>query len=200
MYAISPTSNFFQKRPRLFDYATMKAEVRELVDYTIANHLAPNPVIRMRFGTRKPKVDSLWMLSWSDLIELRKALAENQLADLFKILYGISEKRLAQLDLFNCFAAYHWAINELKQIHDAEIERLQDDPSDDEKEAGVEELYEYGHYPALDNLAKGNALVYDNWLRLPYAVVFQKLAKDKLIADINEKYHAIISRKNQKPS
>ena len=192
------------KRPSIYHYMTLTPEVKSLVDYTIKENLNPNPVLVQKVffikKTIKPKTQNLWTLSWSDIIELKKSIQEKDILSFLKIMYKVDEKQFMMLDTFNCFAAYKWFVDRMEEIYNAELERLHEEPEDDFEGTGVEELSEYDYVPALDYLAKGDLTKYDEYLKMPYAKVFRKMAMDKVIREINKKYQKNVSRRTQKHS
>ena len=186
----------FTQKIRMCDYDNLPSEVKELVNYTITNNLKQNPILRLKKDI-KPKEDSLWFLNWSNIIELREALSEQDLRSAIKIVYGISENQFNQLEVFNLYAAYLWIANQFKEMMETEIEQLSFELGEDEKEAGAEDLQEFGYVVALDGLAGGDILKYDEYLRLPYAKVFRKLCLDKTRYEINKNMQKNASRKSQ---
>jgi hypothetical protein len=186
---------------KIIDYVRLNPKHRGLVDYMVKEYSKPNPLIRVnslfKIKHIKPKNDNLWMLSWSDIIELKQAINDKDILTVLRILYQLSEADFVKLNAFNCFSAYKWCVESLKEIYDAEIERLEEDIPDTLKDAGIEELEEYGYVPALDRLANGDITRYDEFLNMPYAKVFRKLAMDVLTRKINEKYQENVSRRNK---
>ena len=152
----------FKNRPMLVEYALLPVEVKEVVDYTIQESLKSNSQLRVRGvlpKVVKPKNENLWFLSWSDIIELRLAISEQRMYDVLNIVFGITEKQFALLDLFNAYSAYKWTVEQFKEIVEIEIQELSSEHSQDELEAGVEELHEFGYSVALDGIAKGDLTV-----------------------------------------
>lgn len=186
---------FLKKNVRIRDYESLGTEDREFVDYTIKNSLRPNP--RLRIGRKKvrPKHFDLWAISWSDLILTRKYLGDNEIKELLKLHYGLKEKEFLLLNMFNAFAVYKWIAERVKEINDVEKAELDDEPTDDEKEAGVQELERYDYAVALDSLSKGQVWKEEELLQMPYSVIFRKLCLNRDKAEIQRKYQEIVSRK-----
>jgi hypothetical protein len=180
--------DLFKKRLMLTDYPNLSHDAKELVDYTIKKSLKCNSVLRVRgFRTKylKPKKANLWFISWSERIELGMAVDENDIFEILKIIYGINEKQFVRLELYNAFAVHKWIIEELKLIVQSEMNELHSEPTEEEKEAGVEELQQFSYYNSLDSFTNGNILIQEEWLKLPYSKIFRKMCLDKIRHDIN---------------
>lgn len=189
----------FINRPKMKHYPLLTGDVKDVVDYTIRESLKANPIIRINrfigYKKVKPKKSDLWFLTWSDLIALREAVREQDIFEIMKIVYLLNPKKIAEVDVFNCFAAYTWITKQMIEIHKIEMDMLYEDPTEDEKEAGVEKLQEFSYTVALDNLANGDVLKYDEYLKLPYAKIFRKLCLNKTNNDIQKQYQENVSRK-----
>jgi len=189
----------FKKRVMLVNYPFLTSEAKMLVDYTIKENLKCNNVLRVRglFRTKKllPKKSTLWSITWNDRIELGLAVGENDIFAMLKIIYGISEKQFKRLELFNAFSAYKFIIEELKEMVRIEAQELEHEYTEEEKEAGVEELQQFSYYNTLDTLTNGNILIQNEWLMLPYSKIFRKMCLDKVRFDINLKMRENANRK-----
>jgi hypothetical protein len=192
----------FKNRLKLSDYFSLPLESKEVIDYTVSESLRPNSIIRLYGGliTKKPKKENLWFLSWSDIIELKIAIAGENIFEVFKIVFGLNEKEFSRLEMFNAFSAYKWVAEKIVEIMNIEIQELSSEMSDEEKEAGAEELQEFGYSLILDSMTKGNLLVNDDWLKLPYVKVFRKMCMDKKRYDINKTMQENASRKSKRNS
>lgn len=192
----------FTNRPTLKHYAFLDGEVRELVDYTIKQSLKANEVLRLKssFSTKqiKAKQSDFWFLPWSTLLEIREAVIEQNLVEVFRLVYGINQNQFLSLDVFNAFSAYKWVIQKLEDIALIEKQELGDGLTPEEKEAGAEALKEFGYSVTLDSLAKGNILRYNKILKKPYAVIFRKMCLDKTNNEIKKNYSENASRKNKR--
>ena len=192
----------FKQRPMLVEYPLLPQSVKEVVDFTVKESLRPNSALRIRSlipKTLMPKKSDLWYLPWSDIVELRVAVSEQNIYDVLRVVFGITEKQFLLLDLFNAFAAYKWIADEFQSIIEIEIQELASEPSEAEIDAGIEELQEFGYSVALDGLAKGDLLKYDDYLKLPYTKIFRKMCLDKKRYEINKNLQDA-GRKNQTDS
>ncbi len=189
--------NLFVTKIMLVEYPLLPQEVKEVADYTIKETLRGNPELRIKGKVIKPKQMNFWSLTWSDIILLRLAITDQNMLDVLSIVFQIGEKEFMKLELFNAYAAYTWVVNQFKTIIDAEIEQLASELSEEEKEAGAEDLQEFGYTVALDGLTKGDLLKYDDYLMLPYSKVFRKMCLDKKKYDINKQLQENASRKSQ---
>lgn len=196
--------NIFIVRPMLMQYNNLHPEVKEVVDYTVKESLKANSGLRIsKFPISKtiePKKDNLWFLPWTDIIELRIAISEKNMFDVFRIVYEINESDFTKIEMFNAFAAYKWVVDQFRAIVEIEVQELSSEPSEEEKEAGADELQEFGYSIMLDAIAKGDLLKYDDYLKLPYAKIFRKLCMDKKRYEINKNIQQNASRKAQRNS
>lgn len=192
--------NIFDNRLLLAQYPLLNNEVKSLIEYTIKENLKVNSELRIKLKVIKPKHNSLWFMSWSDIIELRLAISENNMFECFRIVYGINEKQFSKLELLNAFASYKWMAENFKAIIDVEVEQLASELTEEEKEAGAEDLQQFTYSVALDGLTKGDLLKYDAYLQLPYTKIFRKLCLDKTRYDINKQLQENASRKSQRNS
>lgn len=194
-------NNIFIKRPKVKDYLNLKPEVKELVDYTVSQSLKANPILRKKgfLHTKKitAKQPDFWFLSWSDLVELREAVAEKNMTEALNIVFGIDENDFLSLEIFNAFAAYKWVVEQLTEIAKIESQELGHELTQDEKDAGVEALQEFGYTVAVDSLAKGNLLKYDSILKKPYAIIFRKMCLDKINNEIKKNLYENANRKSR---
>lgn len=193
--------NIFIKRPTISEYPRLEPEVKDLVDLTIKENLKPNPVLRvpMFLYTRYAKAvkTNLWKLSWGDLVLLREAVSAQDILEVFKMIYGITPKQFARLDVFNVFAVYKWIIDQLHDIHEKESIMLPADFTQEEKDAGAEDLLDFGYTVAVDTIAGGDLLKHKEVLKIQYDIIFRKLCLDKKRNDINKTYQENASRKNR---
>lgn len=198
--------NIFTNRPMMADYPTLPADVRELVDYTIKESIRPNPALRVPKGRLfgrtytspvNPKAESLWKLSWGDLIQVRMALQENDLLEIMRLMYGITARTFAMLDLFNVFACYRWVTNELIEIGKIEVQELASELTSDEKLAGADELQRFGVDLAIDALTQGDMTKEDAYLAMDYDRIFKKMCMNKVRGDVNKRLAEI---KTPKPA
>ncbi|WP_194141091.1 hypothetical protein [Flavobacterium hungaricum] len=194
----------FSSRLMLTQYSGLSKEVRDFVNYTVLDCLKLNSQLRLRgvFKSKvvKPKQDNFWFLSWSDIIELRMAIVDENMFEVFKIVFGITEKDFIKLEMFNAFAVYGWIAKQVSEMIKIEFQELSNDLTDEEKNAGAEELQEFGYSLTLDVLTKGDLLKSDDWLRIAYAKIFRKLCIDKKRYDINKTLQENASRKLKRDS
>lgn len=183
--------NLFTRVPKMADYPHLSDEVRELIDYTVENNLKENKELRIRsyFRTRiiKPTQDDFWFMSWNDIIMLKGAIHAGRIYDVFKIVYKISEKQFNALNVFNCFAAYNYIVEKIKSIMKAEKNNLSGKYTQQEIDAGIEDLERFGISLAIDAVAKGDILQYEAVVAKPYAVIFKKLCQDHTINQIQKR-------------
>ena len=187
--------NILLNRPTIKDYISLEGIVKNDVDIVITV-LKPNMILRIKTFKIKPKKVDLWDLSWSDLILLREMIKEKNISGVLELIYSVSQEKFLELDVFNCFAVYKWINEQLALITKEEIFYLNDEPTQKEKDAGIDDLNEFGYTVSLDVLANGNILEYDNYLRKPYHQIFRKFRLNKTKNEIQKKYIDNASRKN----
>jgi len=190
--------NIFKKKLLLKDYENLSPSDKLLIDYTIKESLKINKKLRIKGlfkRSLKCKIDNIWMITWSDRIEIGNAIEKQDIYFIFKYFYGITKKQFIQLELYNAFSVYKYILEEFKKIVDAEYQNLNSEMSEEDKEAGAEELQQFGYSVALDGIAKGDLLKYNDYLQLPYSKVFRKMYMDKTIYEINKQYQENASRK-----
>lgn len=194
----------FKSRLKLSDYSTLTVEAKEVIDYTISESLKPNSVLRLgglfKTNIAKPKKENLWFLSWSDIIELRIAIAEENIFEVLRIVFEIDENEFTRIELLNAFSVYKWISEQYFEIAKIEVQELASEMTDEEKEAGAEDMQEFGYSVMLDSIAQGDLLKYDQYLKLPYAKVFRKMCMEKKRHDINKQMQENASRKSRRNS
>ena len=186
------------------DYQLLDFESKELIDFTIKENLKSNSILRLKklIGIKEiiPKQSSLWNLTWSDIIELRESIKDQNLFEPLALMYGINENQFFKLSVFNAFSTYKWIVEQLKEISDLEKQELGHEITQEEKDAGVEALQDFGYIVAVDGLAIGNILKHKQILQLNYSIVFRKMCLEKVTNEIKKQYQENVSRKNQRNS
>ncbi|WP_445454096.1 hypothetical protein [Flavobacterium sp. 25HG05S-40] len=191
-------------RPRMLDYEQFNIEQLNFIKDVVSNYLKPNPVLRKYRPFRKykelqPKSNNFWNLPWQDILMIRKALSEDNLFEAMNLVYNVSEKEFMLLEILNVFSCLNFITDELAKLNAAEEERLHSELTQEEIDAGAEELQEYGYYNSLKAMCP-DLLEQDKYLKLPYTIIFREMAHSKLLSDINKKYQENAARKNKKPS
>lgn len=193
-------ATIFKTIPTVAEYTLLPTEVKNFVDDIITTGIKANPVARVKGKNISPVQADFWQLSYEQIILLRNAVESMQMEEVFKLIYGLPEKQFLKLQVFNCFACYKWITGQLLEMARIEQDHLGGEPSLDEKNAGVEELAQFGYANNLDMLAGGDLLKYDDILLKPYAVVFRKLYMEKVKQDIQKRYMDYVSRKAKRNS
>ncbi len=187
--------NIFAKRINVKDYQKLTTDVREIVDYTIRHNLNNQSKLGVAKEIKQPIFNDIFELRWEQLIELEELIKEADVFQVLQMVYEITEEEFLDLEIYNCFAAYQFVVNELNELHKMEEAELSSEPSPEQIAAGVEDLNRFGYYNNLDFLAKGNIMVYDELLKKPYSIIFRKLALEKTKSDIQTRYSENVSRK-----
>ena len=99
------------------------------------------------------------------------------------------------IKFFDFFYQWRWVEEEILKTVEMEQNFLSYDPTGDEIEAGIENLYKFGAFATVDGLANGNPLVYQEIESLPYGMIFTKLYLDSVKDKFQRDYHKIITRK-----
>lgn len=177
-------------KPKMIDYTKLTIVERDFIAELYKEYIKPNPILRTRrrFLKKKlkPKQDNFWNYSWSDIVLLRKYISEDNLFEVMRMVYGVSEFEFIKLELLNVFSSLKWITEQLKAISAAEEERLGSELLLEDINAGAEELQEYGYYSALRAL-QPDLLKHEEMMKLPYALIFRELAISELIRNINHK-------------
>lgn len=152
--------------------------------------------IRVKFDGRfimiKPKHYDLWDFSYSDMIELKKALSEQDgielTTELIQIVYSLNVRsKLMDINVLDVFTGLKWVVEELKDIIMIEHSELSCVPDEKEKAAGIEELIRFEHYPTIKSLCSSLNKSKDEVLRMPYSEIFLELCYNKTIGEINKR-------------
>lgn len=190
----------FKKRPKIKDYATLEPEVKEYVDRLIKTSIKANHILRLKedFITTKnikPKKLDFWQMKWSDIITLKNAVKETNITVCMGVVYGINELQFLSLDVFNCFSCYKWVVDSLREVNDIEARELGTEISEEEKNAGVEMLEEFGYAVTLDVLSKGDILKHNKLLEKPYSIIFRQMCLNATNSQIRKNHQENVNRK-----
>lgn len=136
-----------------------------------------------------PKHEDIWDFSYSDIIELKKALAEKKdmelLAELFRIVYQV--KDITCVNVLDVFTVPGWIVKAMQELMEVEQSELAYEPDEKEKAAGIEELARFEEFPTIDALAGGDLSKHAEVLSWPYHKVFQKLCYQKETGEIQKR-------------
>lgn len=198
---INSLDKLLLSRPKVDDYLSMHIDEKDFIDEVVKNYVKSNPFLRTRRRFRihnlEPKEMDFWNLTWNDIVMIRHGFSTNNMLDVFKCVYNINEKQFLKLEILNAFAVYKFMTEQMNKIEAAEHERLSSDMKEDDKEAGAEDLLEYGYYNSLRAVCP-NLLEQKDYLKLPYSMIFRELAISKLISDINTNKQENAARKNKR--
>lgn len=89
-----------------------------------------------------------------------------------------------------------------KQVHDAiekEKKELATKPTSEQVRAGINMFDQFGINNTIDSMAHGDALKYEQVLKLQYSVVFLKLKRTKVETKFKNNYQKIMNEKANKP-
>lgn len=178
--------NIFKDTPTIETYNQLEGEVKEFVDDIIKDSIKPNKVLRLKGKELMPKQEDFWLLTWSDIIELREEIKDMRMIEAMKLIYSITDKDFLHLDIFNCFSVYKWITEQLKNIGEIELRELGHEPTAEEKNAGVESLNEFGYALSLKSLTKGDKTKDAYYLNLTYAEIFREMCMDKRISEVQQ--------------
>lgn len=82
---------------------------------------------------------------------------------------------------------FSWVVEAMTELMETEQTELVYEPTEKEKEAGVEDLNRFDFFPTIDQLTGGDQTRVDEILMLPYHKVFRKMAYTKAVGNINKK-------------
>lgn len=144
------------------------------------------------FDEVMPKHAELWDFPYADMIAIKSAFAGFEGVELMKqladVVYGIHNEQFNLISYLNVAVGFFpWVFEEFEEIISAENNHLDYTPDEKEKSAGIDNLSDFGHFPAIDSLAGGDITKHDEILKMPYHMVFQKLAYQHTVNQIQKK-------------
>lgn len=145
----------------------LDAEKYAEIEFVVKNGLMANPIL---LGNIKPKYSSLMDMTWGELLEFKALLKDEKIIEAIKMLYKVSNFRLKFLKVLNFFAVVKWINSEIETMQRMEANYLTP------KEPSKLNLERFDYLPTLRMLANGDVLKYDDYLKLPYSVIFRELA------------------------
>lgn len=180
-------------------YLSFSEKERLFLDDVIEKYVKKNFELRITKNVIKPTYDDFWMMPWGRLNELREKISSTNIFDVIQIIYDVTEEQFLELEILNVFSCYKWIISQIEIILQAEKDNISSEMSEAMKEAGAEELIPFGIYNSL-RLICPDLTKQEEFLKLPYAIVFRELAFISKSEKIKENYNEIITRKNRRPS
>lgn len=88
------------------------------------------------------------------------------------------EPLIEKCRIIEAFPLTMFYLDQLTKINDEEEQSLNNDPDPEAIAAGIDQLNKFGVFAAVDSLAKGDALKYEQIYELSYSTVFTKLWLD----------------------
>lgn len=190
---------FVLKRITIGSYSKLTGRQRALVDYTIENGLKENHRLRKGFRRLEPKETDFWNLSWSDMILTWRYLEEKNIFELLKLHYPkLKEKDFTKLDIFNAMACYKWIAGRTQIINNAMKNELHQEPTSEEKGAGIDNFSRFDYLPTLKQLCNNDRTQYDFMLAKKFSFIFREMALIKEEINFNRNYRNIVSRKSKR--
>ena len=89
-------------------------------------------------------------------------------------------------DLFQFFSFFNYCKEEIERVNIMEENALGYTPTTDEERAGIDRFNKFGYVLAIDSLAKGNVLKWNEVKNIPYEDAFMKLMIDKTRNDFDK--------------
>jgi len=160
---------------KIKNFAKLEKSKQDDVLYITENFLKPNKELRVASTTLFPKVDDLWALKFSDMINLKDLVENKEFENVIKLMYEVDDHDIKGLSLFNALSTYKYIVQELKEIVKAEEIKLSNEPTQKEINAGIDDFQEFGQYNTLRMLTGGDKTKEKHWLELPYSEVFLEL-------------------------
>jgi hypothetical protein len=88
------------------------------------------------------------------------------------------EPLIERCRIIEAFPTTMFYLDQLAKINEDEEQSLKNDPEPESIAAGIDQLNKFGIFAAVDSLAQGNPLKYEQIYELPYSTVFTKLWLD----------------------
>lgn len=169
-------------------------EDKTLIDI-ILKHVNPKKVITSKFRDKvirwEPKVGTLYELEYKHVIVIKQQLQNPTLEAMNVVLRSVyrfrTQEQFLNCSVFDVFAAYTWIVEEVKGIYEVERQKLYREPTQKQKNAGIEEFEQLDDIPAIDDLAGGDVTKWDEILELPYGQILRKMLLSRIQKDYNER-------------
>lgn len=157
------------------NFNTLSKPERDHVLYITENFLKSNPIIRIGKTEFIPYTDDFWTITLNEMITLKTFIENQDFIEVLKMVYELDVDDINKLNVFNCFSAYKFVVDEIKAIQKIEEERLGSKPNAKAVAAGIENFSEYGHYNTIRRLTKGDKTKESYYLNLPFNEIFIEL-------------------------
>ena len=165
---------------KLKHYYKLNKQDQDSVDLILKEGLKENDVLRI--GRKSYKPQSLWNISYSQMLYLKDNLHNEYFIDCIAIVYGVHSYHLNESLIYNLIAVYKSIIESLNKVLDIEKTQFDNKTEPDEEKAGIKNFNKYGSYNELRSLTGGDRKQDEFWLNLPYKDVFIELSyKNDLI-------------------
>jgi len=97
-----------------------------------------------------------------------------------------------EINLVSLYSTAMQYVNQLKDILEAESNRLGSEPTREQKLAGIDKFSEYGIMNTIDALAGGDLTKYEAIENMAYNLVFVKMARNKTQSEFDENYRKVL--------
>lgn len=134
---------------------------------------------------------------WYVKVELPNLINEGKFTKIITYICNVTESQVNNANYKEMFSFVLWLLDEIKLVSELEENYLSSEPNSDLKSAGIEKLNELGEINTLDNLAGGDILKWKKIKKLPYHIVFDKLRKNNLDAEVQKRYNEIMIKKSK---
>ena len=158
-------------------------------DYiNMAKYLVPKNVMEA-----KPLDDMPWGFVKDLQYEIRKDRLDNdKYIEIFETITGVKINKVMVVDFFY---QLQWVMTKLGKLTKIEQKTLSSELTDNQINAGFEDLDKFGYKATTHALAGKDVLKHDAIEAIPYKKIFFVLLLEKTSNDIDKKYSEIIRKK-----
>lgn len=185
------TMTLFQERT-VREYLLEKD--KKLIDIVL-QHVNPKKIITSKYQGKvlkwEPRVNSLYELKYKWIIEIKQNIQSPTISAMESVLgavYGFrTQEQFLNCSVFDAFAGYAWIVEEVMGIYEVEKLKLFREPTQQQKNAGIEEFEQLDDIPIIDDLAGGDVTKWNEILELPYGQVLRKLLLTRIQKEYSER-------------
>jgi len=141
-------------------------------------------LMKQPFGLIKDMQYYLNELTWERLVEFIEKLS------------GIDSKKIGDTKLIDICQFKSWIVSEINKINLIEEQALSYDVTEEEKQAGIDELSMLGTHLQIRSLANDDLTKYEAIRSLPYELCFTELFTKKKLFEYQERLWKIKSKAN----
>ncbi len=131
--------------------------------------------------SKEPKHSDLWDFSWSEVVGIKQAVQGNDVAELARLIYGIS--KVENVNVLDVFASFKWIAEDVEQMLKTELQELRSDNTNSDL---YKPLQRFGEESLLRIIMNARNIKEDEAWALPYHKVFFLLCYEKTVNEIEK--------------